>query len=309
MQFAPSRSKPARAPEQWVLDLSEAEEPIRAELFSAERLEQHAESLARAERPGSGRGVELAPRVTDNRRVLGRAYATLNRAAREQRALAPAAEWLLDNFHVIEEQVGDIITHLPRAYYRQLPKIGAGHLRGFPRVYGLAWAFVAHTDSRFSGELLARFVRAYQRVAPLQIGELWAVPIMLRIALLENLRRLSSALVRSQLGRRMADRIADGLGEDPAAFDPTHAMLAAGARTDASGISDPTGATTQGAPSRLPRRHRGDRCPACRARHQRGAAGGTRAGAPDRGRRHGAQHHHQHARDFGVRLAEPRSSR
>src|SRR5213594_4304502 len=152
------------------------EEPIRAELFGIERLEQHAESLAAAQRvmPGSGKGRRLLPRVQDNGRVLREAYRVIARAVREERAITPAAEWLLDNFHLVDEQLREIRDDLPPGFYRELPKLADGPLAGYPRVYGLAWAFVAHTDSRFDPEALRRFVLAYQRVQPLTIGELWA---------------------------------------------------------------------------------------------------------------------------------------
>ncbi|UCG76196.1 MAG: glycosyl transferase, partial [Gemmatimonadota bacterium] len=112
-----------------------------------------------------------------------------------------------------------IRDHLPRSYYRRLPKIAAGHLAGCPRVYGLAWAYVAHTDSRFDRKTLQRFVRAYQRIQPLTIGEVWAVAIHLRVALVENMRRLAERIVRARQARAGADELADrllGLSSQPA---------------------------------------------------------------------------------------------
>jgi cyclic beta-1,2-glucan synthetase len=151
----------------------EVEEPIRAEIFGVERLEQHAESLAAAQRttdkPSKGRN--LLPRVRENGKALLAAYRNIVEAARAKCEITPAEEWLLDNFHVVDEQLRVIRDHLPGSYYRLLPKIAAGHLEGYPQVYGLAWAYVAHTDSRFGLETLRRFIRVYQRVQPLTIGE------------------------------------------------------------------------------------------------------------------------------------------
>jgi len=200
----------------------EPEQPIRAELFGIERLEQHAESLAAAERIRERprrRGRTLLPRVRENARVLVAGYHDVVAAVAAKREITLAEEWFLDNFHVVDEQLREIRDHLPSAYYRLLPKIAEGHLAGAPRVYGLAWAYVAHTDSRFELETLGRFVRAYQRVQPLAIGELWAVPIHLRIALVENLRRLSEQVIRSRHARARADALADRLLEltDPRA--------------------------------------------------------------------------------------------
>jgi cyclic beta-1,2-glucan synthetase len=189
------------------------EEPIRAELFGIERLERHAESLAEAQHVirGSDLGRPLLPRVEDNGRVLRDANRVITEAIHEERWITPAAEWLVDNFFVVDEQLREIRDDLPVGFYRELPKLAGGPLEGYPRVYGIAWAFVAHTDSRFDPETLRRFVLAYQRVRPLTIGELWAVAITLRVVLVENLRRLAEAMVRNRTARREADALADDL--------------------------------------------------------------------------------------------------
>jgi cyclic beta-1,2-glucan synthetase len=198
------------------------ENPIRAELFGIERLEQHAASLAAAQRVTSGRGRRLLPRVEDNGRVLRESYRVIANAIREERVITPAAEWLVDNFHVVDEQLREIRDDLPPGFYRELPKVAEGPLAGYPRVYGIAWAFVAHTDSRFDPETLRRFVHAYQRVQPLTIGELWAVAITLRVVLVENLRRLAESIVRGRAARQEADALADELlGVGDGAVAPT----------------------------------------------------------------------------------------
>jgi cyclic beta-1,2-glucan synthetase len=190
-----------------------SDEILRAELFSIERLEQHAASLAAAqqvtERPIPRES--LRARLRDNESVLLAAYRAIAAATGEGRPISPAAEWLLDNYHVVEEQVREIRQDLPPSFYRLLPKLGNGPFDGYPRVLGVAWAFVAHTDSRFDPESLRRFVRAYQRVQPLTIGELWAVAITLRIVLVENLRRAAARIVSSRAARQEADALADRL--------------------------------------------------------------------------------------------------
>src|SRR6202522_1379917 len=208
---------------------SEPEETIRAELFSVERLEQHAESLAAAQLvvtdPEEGR--PLIPRVLENGRVLLEYYRATARAIQHEQAITPAAEWFVDNLYIAEEQLREIRDDLPPGFYRKLPKLASGHLEGFPRVFGVAWAFVAHNDSRFDPEVLRRFVSAYQRVQPLTIGELWAVAITLRIVLVENLRRVAERIVRSAAERRDADGLADrllGFGQD--GEEPVAAVLA-----------------------------------------------------------------------------------
>jgi cyclic beta-1,2-glucan synthetase len=189
------------------------EEPIRSELFSLERLEEHAESLATAQvvTDEVSLGHQLIPRVLDNGRVLLNSYRAIALSIKDGHAITPAAEWLVDNFHIIDEQLREIKDDLPAGYYRLLPKLASGHLQGYPRVFGVAWAFVAHTDSRFEPEALRRFVAAYQRVQPLTIGELWAVAITLRVVLVENLRRMAERMVSSRTTRHEADVLADSL--------------------------------------------------------------------------------------------------
>jgi cyclic beta-1,2-glucan synthetase len=216
----PDRPRGARGPGGIAASaLGEPGEPIVAELFSVERLEQHAESLATAQaitsEPRHGRPIR--PRVAENGHILLESYRVLAGAIKEERAITPAAEWLVDNFHIVDEHLREIRDDLPEKYYRELPKLAGGHLEGYPRVLGIAWAYVAHTDSRFDPESLRRMVRAYQQVEPLTIGELWAIAIHLRIILIENLRRLAEQIVTRRAARQRADELADsllGIGSD-----------------------------------------------------------------------------------------------
>jgi cyclic beta-1,2-glucan synthetase len=191
----------------------DADDVLRHELFSIERLEEHALSLAAAQRtaPRPPRRAPLATRLAENERVLLDAYRVIARTVDAGRPVTPAAEWLLDNYHLVEDQIREIREDLPPGFYRQLPKLADGPFAGYPRVFGIAWAFVAHTDSHFEPETLRRFVRAYQTVQPLTIGELWAVAITLRIVLVENLRRAAQRILSSRTARQEADELAERL--------------------------------------------------------------------------------------------------
>ena len=197
-----------RAPSPW-----DNPEPVREELFSAERIDNHARSLAAAQQvtPKPTRGHSLSGRLAQNGAVLLAAYKSLLQGSDAGLPVTPAAEWLIDNYHLIEKQIRGIRSDLTPGYYRQLPKLAAGPFEGYPRVFGLAWAFVAHTDSRFNAEMLVGYVRAYQEVQPLTIGELWAVSITLRIVMIENLRRLAEQIVEGRAARHLADDLADRL--------------------------------------------------------------------------------------------------
>lgn len=201
--------------------LSSYEEPIRAEVYSSSRLEQQAAALAVSHvitNKRLERGQNLAQRNYDNNLVLEKCYEVVLGAVDEGRAITPAGEWLIDNFHIVRAQLKDISDHLPPQFYRELPKLAEGPLKGYPRVYAIMWYYVCHTDSHFEPEALKKFLHAYQEGHPLTIGELWAVPITLRVVLMENLRRLAVRIAASQQARKVADRIADellGLGDDP----------------------------------------------------------------------------------------------
>lgn len=208
--------------------------PIRAEIFGPERLEHHALSLAAAQTlvtdptPVSS----LRVRLEENGTALLAAYRAAARALDTGHSITPAAEWLLDNFHIVEAQLRQIRDDLPPGYYRHLPKLAEGFLAGYPRVLGLTWAYVAHTDSLLSGPLLLRFVQAYQTVQALTIGEIWAVAITLRIVLLENMRRLADQISEGLAQRLAADALVDQVLSDEVA---AHAVLA---RLAEAGLSD-----------------------------------------------------------------------
>ena len=186
---------------------------MREELFSVERLEQHAESLAAAQ-PVTDRSpavLSLHARLKDNAAVLLATYRAVAAELEGGGDVPPAAEWLLDNYHIVEGQIRDIRDQLPPGFYRQLPKLSDGPFAGYPRILGIAWAFVAHTDSLFEREKLQRFLVAYQRVQPLTIGELWGVSITLRIVLIENLRRLADQITVGRTARADAAALAKQL--------------------------------------------------------------------------------------------------
>lgn len=190
-------------------------EPIRSELFGAERLEQFAGEIAEqhlgAVKPKRFR--KLLPRLEENAEILLDAYLSLTGAIRKDIAISPAAEWLVDNFHIVEVQLREIREDLPKGYYKQLPKLPGGEFAGLPRIYAVAISLMSHTDSRFDREMLERFLTAYQAVCPLTIGELWAVAISLRLALVENLRRLCVLITSSLFERESADVFANELLE------------------------------------------------------------------------------------------------
>jgi hypothetical protein len=148
-----------------------------------------------------GRGRDrLLPRLAENEAVLRETYELVTDAVRRGRRVTPGAEWFLDNYHLIDEQIRASRRHLPKGYSRELPRLIKPQRPGNPRVYDIALELISHADGRVDSESLRAFVASYQTIKPLRLGELWAIPIMLRLALLENLRRIagiSRPLVRT----------------------------------------------------------------------------------------------------------------
>lgn len=193
---------------------------LRSELYSTNQMEQHGKSLAGRHVTAEFRTQNrLLKRLDENRQVLLATGSLLTAALKDKMPITPAGEWLLDNFYLIEEQISVAKSHLPNAYNRELPRLANGPSRGLPRVYDLALEAISHGDGRLDSESLLCFVASYQTVTPLDLGELWAFPIMLRLALIENLRRIATritdARVHSTDAHHWADQMMEMADNDP----------------------------------------------------------------------------------------------
>ncbi len=201
------------------------EPPLRAELFSAVQMEQHGKALAASHSLARRHAPDrLLDRLTENEKVLIGVCRLLMVAVTENRRIAPAGEWLLDNFWLIEEQIRTAKRHLPKGYSRELPRLRNGPSVGLPRAYDIALEIIAHGDGRVDPENLGRFVAAYQTVSTLKLGELWAIPIMLRLALIENLRRVAARVAGGRTEQSLADGWADRMTA-MAESDPKNLIL------------------------------------------------------------------------------------
>ena len=218
MQTLPSRLQ------NWVTDLARSrpsmgEPPLRAELFSMEQLARHAKALAAHHQVVTRQGSNsLLSRLGQNEDIL-RAFNRATLGVKPGRRITPAAEWLLDNFYLIEEQIQMAKRHLPRGYSRELPRLLNGAGAGLPRVYDIVLELISHADAQIDAEPLSAFVAAYQTVHSLKLGELWAIPIMLRLGLIENLQRITTRLNIAREDRDLAnswvDRLQKMAEEDP----------------------------------------------------------------------------------------------
>lgn len=188
----------------------EEEQPLRSELFSSDQMKKYGQTLAGAHKLSRRRlPDQLLARLADNEKVLIGVCSQLIEAVSANRQIAPAGEWLLDNFYLIEEQIRTAKRHLPKGYSRELPRLSDGPSAGRPRVYDIALETISHGDGRVDPESLSSFVAAYQAITLLKLGELWAIPIMLRLALIENLRRITSRIAVDRIDRTKANMWAD----------------------------------------------------------------------------------------------------
>ena len=186
------------------------EQPFRDELLSADQLERYARHLAASHTLAVGRVADkLINRLAENEKVLQSTYDLVAAAVVKNRRISPAAEWLLDNFYLLEEQIHSTRRLLPRSYSQELPRLTAGPAADYPRVYGISLELISHTDGRVDSQALDGFIAAYQSVVPLQLGELWALPLMIRLALIENLRRVASRISIARQEQNLAADWAD----------------------------------------------------------------------------------------------------
>ena len=218
----------------WSPTTVEEEAPLRAGLFSADQMEQHGKALAASHSLSPGQAPDqLLARLAANEAVLIKVCALLTAAVSAKRRITPAGEWLLDNFYLIGEQIRTARRHLPKGYSRELPRLAnlpfasteiSGPSAGRPRVYDIALEIISHGDGRVDMEVLSRFLASYQSVKPLNLGELWAMPIMLRLAVIENLRRVAVRIAADRSDRNLAESWADKMTEI-AEKDPKNLIL------------------------------------------------------------------------------------
>jgi cyclic beta-1,2-glucan synthetase len=174
--------------------------PLRGDLLGAEHLADRVRAMARGQRlepaPRSYRAAPLLRRLVETRRILGDVHARLSARSADEAHVGPAGEWLLDNFHVVREHIREVRQSLPRGYYGELPELATGSLAGYPRVYELAITLISHSEGRVDLDNVNRFIDTFQGERTLTIGELWALPAMLRLGLIESVRRMALRTVQ-----------------------------------------------------------------------------------------------------------------
>ena len=182
------------------------EEPLREELFSPDQMERFGKSLASRHKLSFKPAKDhLLKRLADNEDTLQEVRKLLNDSIKSKNQLSPAGEWLIDNFYLVEEHIRIAKTHFPKNYSEELPQLLVGNVTGITRSYDIVLQIISHSDGRTDMESLSNFIKAYQKVTPLKLGELWSIPLMLRLALIENIRRVSARIAIDKVDRNLAD--------------------------------------------------------------------------------------------------------
>lgn len=202
MQWFSAIKKQRQQAQTWGQTPDADDAPIKAALFSSAQMGQYGKTLAQSHKLSTtSMPYHLTRRLAENEAVITRHCSMLSTI--DKTSITPAGEWLLDNYYLIEEQIRLVRHHLPKDFGKGLPVLLPPRHR--PRIYDIATEVIAHGDGRWDSDSLAHFIAAYQEVTPLTLGELWALPGMLRLALIENLRRVSIEVANSQQERHLAE--------------------------------------------------------------------------------------------------------
>ncbi|MBU3189325.1 cyclic beta 1-2 glucan synthetase [Clostridium bowmanii] len=176
-----------------------------------EDLEKHASEIARhySDIVNTNCKKKLISNLDISYEKILKGYDNIDKAGKNKREVLPAAEWLLDNVYLVEKEYKSIKYNMPQTYYNDLPVISKGVMKGYPRVYHIAIEIVSHTDGRMDENIIANFIKSYQKNALLNSGELWAIPIMLRIALIQNISKITEKIVKAEQDKKQAELVGE----------------------------------------------------------------------------------------------------
>jgi len=186
---------------------------IRSDLFNEDRLLEHAQDLAETHKNTifATHNNKLLTRLNENAQVLLESNILLSQVSERGEQITPAGSWLIDNYYLMDAQIQTIKFDLSSRYYKELPELSDGSFSGLPRVFEIAWALVAHTDSHIEPKTICQFLSVYQKSSPLLIRELWAIPCQIKLVLIENLRRVADKICQNLQKQKQADSLANTL--------------------------------------------------------------------------------------------------
>ncbi|MEY7999829.1 glucoamylase family protein [Clostridium sp. Mt-5] len=178
---------------------------------SREELKKHARKISivpAADRKGSCKKKLMRSLDKEYKNILsGRSF--FEDEIKRRIEIAPCAEWLLDNLYLIKKEYKDIKANMPESYYRELPIITEGIMKGYPRIYYIAKEMLSHTYGTVDEDTIEDFINAYEENTILKNCELWALPIMIRIALIQNISNITKDIIFMQKERNRAETAAE----------------------------------------------------------------------------------------------------
>ena len=168
--------------------------------FNTSFLKESAISLAKIHKiaGGSAHLKPVKPILEASKNTLTETYRTLSKIVKSEKEVSPASEWLMDNFYIIQEQIVQVGIDFPQAYQKNIPLIAMGEHKGFPRVYEIILNMLTHTDNVLDYEVLTEYINSYQEEETLLLGELWAIPIMTRLFLIQILAEKASKILEQK---------------------------------------------------------------------------------------------------------------
>ncbi len=196
--------------------------------FNINFLKESALSLAKIHKISSSSNnlKPIIPILEDSKQILTETYRTLSKIVKSEKEISPASEWLMDNFYIIQEQIVQIGIDFPKAFQKNIPILAIGEHKGFPRVYEIVLNMLTHTDNVLDSEVLLEYIRSYQEEETLQLGELWAMPIMIRLFLIQILAEKASRILEKKNIKREVEKFVKEIEkedlQEPGAF--SHAI-------------------------------------------------------------------------------------
>jgi cyclic beta-1,2-glucan synthetase len=165
--------------------------------FNIHFLKESAISLAKIHKvsPTSHKSIPIKPILEESKKILTETYRALSKHVKSEKEISPASEWLMDNFYIIQEQIVQIGIDFPKAYQKNIPILTIGEHKGLPRVYEIVLNMLTHTDNVLNNEVTVEYIRSYQEEKTLLLGELWAIPIMIRLFLIQILAEKAARIL------------------------------------------------------------------------------------------------------------------
>ncbi len=150
-------------------------------------------------------GKSLLPTIKEHSSFIKGSYSKINEYYYKTEDLIPAAEWYLDNYYLINGLINELVNDLSKQYESKLLHLAGGDFVEFPRIYSIVSEYMRNSENNFDFQQLKTFIAEYQTEAPLSSAEIWAIPIMLKIIMLERIFYQVERVIYIQKEREFAE--------------------------------------------------------------------------------------------------------